>query len=140
MPRSLAAPLVVVSLLVSPGTVAAQSGGSLHVRAEDEAAIRTALEAYRQAIESRDLGALRHVRPALTPAEMQRFQRAFDQLESLEVTLTVESMAVRGDQAEVKGVREDLFVTKDGRTLRNRAPFRYRLQTSSERWIIMTVE
>ena len=140
MPRSLVAPLVVASLLVSPGTVTAQRAGALEVRAEDEASIRAALEAYRQAIEARDLGALRHVRPALSPADLQRFQRAFDQLESLEVTLAVESMAVNGDQAEVRGVREDHFVTKDGRTLRNRAPFTYRLQSSSGRWIILTVE
>jgi|RhiMetdeSRZDD1v2_1073273.scaffolds.fasta_scaffold112446_2 hypothetical protein len=131
MPRALAAPLVIVTLLVSPGTVTAESA---------ESAIRSTLEEYRLAIESRDLGALRHVRPALTPAEMQRFQRAFDQLEHLEVTLTVESMAVNGDQAEVRGVREDLFITKDGQRLRNRAPFRYRLQTSSDRWIILTVD
>ena len=140
MPRSLVAWLVVAGLLVAPGTVTAQSAGSLEVRAEDEDAIRAAIEAYRQAIEARDLGALRQIRPALSPADLQRFQRAFDQLESLEVTLAVESMAVDGDQAEVRGVREDLFITKDGRTLRNRAPFTYRLQPSSGRWIILTVE
>jgi len=106
----------------------------------DAGAIRAALESYRQALEAKDLDRIRQIRPGLSTREIERFTQAFDQIDSLEVTLTVQSIAGSGELAVVKGRREDRFILKDGSALNNEAPFVYTLKETPEGWILVSVQ
>ncbi len=76
----------------------------------------------------------------MSTADLQRLQRSFDQIDALEVTLIVDSITVKGDVAQAKGVREDNVITKDGRTVHNQAPFVYTLQETSGGWVVMATQ
>jgi hypothetical protein len=135
--------LVLGSLLALPlvGGVppaAGQSfGDSVRIRF-DVGAIRAALDAYRLALEAKDLDRLRQIRPGLSTREIERFTQAFDRIDRLQVTLTVDSIAASGDGAVVKGLREDLFILNDGSVLNNAEPFVYTLKETPDGWVLMS--
>ena len=129
--------LVVWSLLALPLVAGAQGGRSARFKL-DPVGIQAALDTYRQAIEAKDLELLRRIRPGLSVAEIERFEQAFDQVDALQVTLTIQSMAANGDAALVKGLRQDRFFLKDGTTLNNEAPFTYTLKETPDGWVIVS--
>ncbi len=104
----------------------------------DVGAIRVALDAYRLALEAKDLDRLRQIRPGLSTREIERFTQAFDQIDRLQVTLTVDSIATSGDGAVVKGLREDRFILNDGSVLNNAEPFVYTLKETPDGWVLMS--
>jgi len=126
-------------LLAGAQPASAPPGESVHLTF-DAGAIRAALETYRQALEAKDVDRIRQVRPGLSTREIERFTQAFDQIDSLEVTLTVQSIAGSGELAVVKGRREDRFILKDGSALNNEAPFVYTLKETPEGWILVSVQ
>jgi uncharacterized protein YjdB len=102
---------------VAPGTatVTAQSGssrGSAQISVEAPApaptpvapadptpAIRSALETYSRAIQSRDIGAIRRVFPAMSAQQEEGFRTFFSNVEDLSVTLTVLDLEAAGTTA-----------------------------------------
>jgi hypothetical protein len=133
--------LALGALALSLDGAAQPPGGPSGVRiVVDPEGIRIALEMYRQALERKDIALLRQVRPDLSTGEIQKLERSFDDMESLQVSLTVESMALTADRAEVRGLREDAVTTKAGQTMRNQAPFVYRLKETPSGWIFVRVE
>jgi hypothetical protein len=129
--------LVLGSLLALPLVAGAQLGQSVRF-AFDPAGIQAALDTYRQAIEAKDLELLRKIRPGLSIGEIERFTQAFGQVDALQISLTIQSIAASGDSAVVKGLREDRFFLKDGSTLNNEAPFAYTLKETPDGWVIVS--
>jgi hypothetical protein len=102
--------------------------------------IRTMLDAYKRAIETKDLALFQQVRPNLSSAELQRIRGSFEQSKSQTVDLKVESIEVNGDEAQVKGKRMDVFVPKDGgRAYPNESPFFFKLKKTASGWVIQSV-
>jgi hypothetical protein len=112
-----------------PGTGGRAAGG------DSQSAIRTVLDSYRQAIEARDARLLRKVRPGLGPAEVRRLAQA----QSHKLDLAIDRIDVNGDEAEAKGRRTDVVVSRDGRTFRNEAAVVFRLRRAGAGWVIDAV-
>jgi predicted Ser/Thr protein kinase len=102
--------------------------------------IRELLRQYARAFETKDLALLRQVRPDLRPDELTRYRATFDQVRSYRLTLTADTVTVRGAEAEAKGRREDIIVTASGKTLRYPGVFRFRFKHVNDRWTIAAVK
>ncbi len=101
--------------------------------------VRGVLDSYVRAFETKDLALMQKVRPGLKPDEVRRLQESFEQSREYRLTLKVDSLDVTGDQAVVKGRREDSLVSKGGQTFRNESSFTFRLKRGSDGWVIDTV-
>jgi serine/threonine protein kinase len=74
---------------------------------EDDAAIRRLVANYARAIEAKDLALFRTIKPNLTAQEERRLREGFRDVTSQRVSLTVLSIAHRGDDASVALRRRD---------------------------------
>ena len=101
--------------------------------------VRGVLDSYVRAFETKDLALMQKIRPGLKSDEVRRLQESFDQSKEYRVTLKVDSLDVTGDQAVVKGRREDSLVSKGGQAFRNEASFTFRLKRGGDGWIIDAV-
>ena len=101
--------------------------------------VRGVLDSYVRAFETKDLALMQKIRPGLKPDEVRKLQESFDQSKEYRVTLKVDSLDVTGDQAVVKGRREDSLVSKGGQAFRNETSFTFRLKRAGDGWIIDAV-
>jgi len=101
--------------------------------------IQAALDTYKRAIEAKDLALLQKIRPGLTAAELRRIREAFAQGRSQSVDLSVQGIDVAGDEAEARGRRLDVFVSKDGQTFRSEGAFVFKLRRLPSGWVIDAV-
>jgi hypothetical protein len=109
--------LFVLALLVLlPNLSLVRAEASIHVpevtaaagpESPDEAAVRKLLGDYARAIESKDLGLFRSVKPNLTKEEESRLQKAFASVQSQVVKITIQSIQVQVRQATVRVLRRD---------------------------------
>jgi len=76
-------------------------------REDDDAAIRRLVANYGRAIESKDVALFRSIKPNLSAQEERRLREGFRDVESQHVTLTVLSIARKGDEASVSVRRRD---------------------------------
>jgi serine/threonine protein kinase len=76
-------------------------------REDDEAAIRRLVASYGRAIETKDVGLFRSIKPNLSAQEERRLREGFRDVASQRVTLTVLSIARKGDEATVAVRRRD---------------------------------
>jgi hypothetical protein len=76
---------------------------------EREAAIRKVLAAYARAIERKDIGLFRTIKPNLSLEEERRLNEGFRAVTSQRVALTVLSIEPRGDTAVVTLRRHDII-------------------------------
>jgi len=104
--------------------------------AEPDAEIRDVLGAYARAFETKDLELLQRIRLSMAPDDVARHRRVFDQTRSYRIGLQVQQIVIRGDQAEVRGHREDTVVTQSGETIRTPGEFRFALRRVGDRWRI----
>ena len=100
------------------------------------AEVRAALDSYVRAIETRDIGLLRQVRPNLTEDEINRTRATNDIKRSQKVDLRVDEITINGDEAQAQGRREDVIILKDGQRLRQELKFAYTLKRGSRGWVI----
>jgi hypothetical protein len=107
--------------------------------ADPRTEIRAVLDAYKKAIEGKDLSLFQQVRPNLSDAELGRVRASFEQSKSQTVDLKIESIEVNGDEAQAKGRRMDVFAPREGREVRNEAPFVFKLKRTANGWVIETV-
>jgi hypothetical protein len=76
--------------------------------AEDPtAAIRRIVATYARAIETKDLGLFQSVKPNLSAEERRRIEDGFRAVASQRVDLTILSIELRGQQAQVRLKRQD---------------------------------
>ena len=115
---------------VTPSKPAPQ--GPSNPRAE----VRAALDSYVRAIETRDIGLLRQVRPGLTEDEIKHTRTTNDLKRSQKVDLRVDEITINGDEAQARGRREDFIILKHGQSLRQELKFAYTLKRGSRGWVI----
>jgi hypothetical protein len=103
-------------LVLLPNLSLVRAEASIHVpevtaaagpESPDEAAVRKLLGDYARAIESKDLGLFRTVKPNLTKEEESRLQKAFASVQSQVVKITIQSIQVQVRQATVRVLRRD---------------------------------
>ncbi len=109
------------------------AGGAEPASGDARAEIRTLLDTYKQAIEGKDVVLFRRIRPTLPETEVRR---SFEESKSHRVDLTVRSIDVTGDEAEARGRRTDVVVTREGQTFRNEAAFLFKLRRTPAGWVI----
>ena len=64
----------------------------------------------RRAIEGENLDLFRQIKPNLSADEAKRLQSSFDAMDSHELELDIQSIAIEGDGATVKLTRRDVIV------------------------------
>jgi hypothetical protein len=100
------------------------------------AEVRATLDNYVRAVETKDIGLLRQVRPGLTDEELARTRASYDIKKSQKVDLKVDEITINGDEAQAVGRREDIIILKDGQRLRQDLKFTYTLKRGSRGWVI----
>lgn len=117
------------SSAASPATMAATR------TANDEAAIRRALEGYRSAYNTLNASGARAVWPSVDVATLSK---AFEQLESQSLEFSSCQIAVTGDSARAVCGGSASFVPKVGRRSprRDSREWRFTMQRSNDRWVI----
>src|SRR5215470_18146779 len=104
--------------------------------ANPRAEVRATLDSYVRAVETKDIGLLRQVRPGLTDEEIARTRASYEIKKSQKVDLKVDEITINGDQAQAVGRREDVIILKDGQRLRQDLKFTYTLKRGSRGWVI----
>lgn len=85
----------------------------------DEAAIRRVIRTFEQAIETKDIGLYRSVRPGLTAASEAVVRNSFKQVDSQEIDIRIESIRIDGRSATARIARRDTLVTAGRRQVQN---------------------
>src|SRR4029453_3223945 len=80
----------------------------------DDTAIRRVVATYKAAIEQKSVALYRSVRPSLSAAEEAALRESFRQVDSQQVTITVEEIRVEGRTATARISRRDV-ITNGGR-------------------------
>ena len=117
-PSSTFTPSTTVATTVPPSlppvpvtTLGPRSSGPSGSAPADDAAIRRVVEEYGRAIQAKDLGLFRAVKPNLSADEEKRLRNIFKQVKSYKVAISVVSMKIEGAEAQVRVSRQD---TVDG--------------------------
>ena len=105
----------------------------------DEAAIRRIVGTYKTAIETKNVGLYRSVRPGLTAAEETRLRDSFRQVESQQITISFDEIRIDGRTATVRLSRQDVAITSGGRRQTQSLRQTLRLEKSATGWIITAV-
>jgi serine/threonine protein kinase len=105
---------------------------------EDEAVIRRALSTYARAIENKDIGLFRSVKPNLSNDEQRRLEEGFRAVTRQKVALTVLSIDRRGPRAVVALKRVDT-ITAGGRDRTVESQQTVTLERSGDGWIISEI-
>jgi Protein kinase domain len=121
---------------VAPSTPAIASKPAPSSAPNPRAEVRATLDSYVRAVETRDIGLLRQVRPGLTDEEISRTRASNDIKRSQKVDLKVDEITINGDEAQAVGRREDVIILKDGQRLRQELKFSYTLKRGSRGWVI----
>jgi len=107
--------------------------------AQEEAAIRQALATYERAIEGENIDLFRQVKPNLTADEAKRLQTSFDAMDSHDVELDIQSIAIEGDRATVKLARRDVIVIRGRSQNGNSRSQTFVLAKTAGNWIIIQI-
>jgi hypothetical protein len=101
----------------------------------DEAAIRRVIRTYEQAIETKDIVLFRSVRPGLTQAAEAVLRNSFQQVDSQEVDIRVDSLNVEARTATARITRRDTLVTGGRRRTENSSQT-LRFERTASGWVI----
>ena len=105
-------------------------------RESDDAAIRRVIGTYERAIETKDLALFRTVRPSLSADEERRLRASFEQVDEQRIEIRIESIAVTGDTAIARLVRQDT-VGRSGRSQTTQSTQTLRLARRGAAWVIV---
>ena len=101
----------------------------------DDTAIRRVIRTYEQAIETKDIGLFRSIRPNLTRAAETTLMNSFRQIDSQEIEIRVESLKIDGRTATARLARRDTLITGGRRQVQNITQT-LRFEKSESGWII----
>jgi hypothetical protein len=104
----------------------------------DDAAIRRVVATYKTAIETKNVGLFRSVRPGLTAAEEARLRDSFRQVDSQQITVSIDEIHIDGRTATVRLARQDV-ITSGGRRQAQSIRQTLRLEKSATGWIITAI-
>jgi serine/threonine protein kinase len=102
----------------------------------DEAAIRRVIRTFEQAIETKDIGLYRSVRPNLSKAAETVLMNSFRQNDKQEIDLKVENLRIDGRTALARIVRRDTLITSGRRQVQNSIQT-LRFEKTATGWIIV---
>jgi serine/threonine protein kinase len=105
----------------------------------DDAAIRRIVATYKTAIETKNVGLYRSVRPGLTAAEETRLRDSFREVVSQQITISIDEIRVDGRTATVRLSRQDVAITSGGRRQTQSIRQTLRLEKSATGWIITAI-
>jgi hypothetical protein len=105
---------------------------------DDDAAIRRVVATYARAIENKDLGLFRTVKPNITPDEQRRIEEGFRAVTSQRVAVTILSIDRRGQEATVRLRRQDT-IQANGRTQTANSQQAMTLIRSASGWVIREI-
>jgi serine/threonine protein kinase len=101
----------------------------------DEAAIRRVIRTFEQAIETKDIGLYRSVRPGLSAASEAVVRSSFKQVDSQQIDIRIESIRIDGRTATAQLARRDTLITA-GRSQIQNSTQTMRFQKTDAGWII----
>ena len=138
MPAAMSTPTTPAahSAPTAPGPPATASKPAAPSAPNPRAEVRATLDNYVRAVETRDIGLLRQVRPGLTDEEINRTRASNEIKRSQKVDLKVDEITINGDEAQALGRREDVIILKDGQRLRQDLKFTYTLRRGPRGWVI----
>ena len=116
----------------APATPASSGGG------EDDAAIRRLTASYARAIETKDIGLFRSIKPNLSREDERRLQDGFRAVTSQRVNTTILSIDRKGDDATVVLRRRDT-IQAQGREQTSESQQTLRLTRSAGNWVIVEI-
>jgi hypothetical protein len=105
---------------------------------DDDAVIRRLVANYARAIESKDVALFRTIKPNLSAQEERRLRDGFRDVTSQRVTLTVLSIAHRGDEASVSLRRRDVILA-GGRQQTAESQQSLRVSRTNGGWVITEI-
>ena len=112
---------------------------SAPTRAQEEAAIRQVLADYERALETKNIGLFREVKPNLSADEEKRLNDAFRNTDSHQVELTVNSILIEGDSATANATRRDIIVVRGRSQNGDSRPQSFALSRAGGRWVIVQI-
>jgi hypothetical protein len=101
----------------------------------DEAAIRRLIRIFEQAIETKDIGLYRSVRPGLTRADEAVLMNSFRQIDTQEIEVRIENVRIDGKTATARIARRDVLTTAGRRQTQNSTQT-LRFEKTGAGWII----
>jgi serine/threonine protein kinase len=134
-----APPQVAVAPPVSPAPTPVVSTSSSPDPAKARADIAAVIAAYADAIEARDLAAMRRLYPAMTSDQQRSFQQFFASVRSMQARLAVATLQLDGTTAEAHITGSYAYVTSSGRSERQEANFRATLGVENGVWRMTAV-
>jgi hypothetical protein len=105
---------------------------------QDEAAIRRLTASYARAIETKDIGLFRAIKPNLSREEERRLQDGFRAVSSQRVNTTILSIDRKGDEAVVVLRRRDTILAQ-GREQTAESQQTLRLARTAGNWVIVEI-
>jgi hypothetical protein len=131
--RRVAAATPTTAATTAPATTSAPT------RAQEEAAIRQVLADYERALETKNIGLFREVKPNLSANEEKRLTDAFRNTDSHQVELTVNNIVIEGDSAAVNATRRDVLVVRGRSQNGDSRPQSFTLSRTGGRWVIVQI-
>jgi len=122
-----------------PATSVAPVTSSTPTRAQEETAVRQTLATYERAIESKDLGLFRQAKPNLSRDEANRLAKSFESVDSHDVELVIQTVAIDGNAATVAVTRSDVIVVRGRSRNGNSRQQTFVLEKAGGRWIITQI-
>lgn len=93
------------------------------------------IHTFEQAIETKDIGLYRSVRPNLSKAAETVLMNSFRQIDSQEIDLRVENLRIDGRIASARIVRRDTLITSGRRQVQNSTQT-LKFEKTATGWII----
>jgi hypothetical protein len=100
--------------------------------------VRAVIAAYERAIETKNLDLFRSVRPGLSAAEEGRLRESFRQVDSQDVTISINDLRIDGRSASVRLARSDVIVSGGRRQTQN-SQQTIRLEKTGASWVIVEI-
>jgi serine/threonine protein kinase len=101
--------------------------------------IAPSVQAYARAIESKDIGAVRHAYPGLTSAQQGQLETFFQAARSIDAKLRISSLDASPNSAEARVVGSYDYVTSEGRTETRPVSFAMSLRREASGWRVVSV-
>lgn len=136
--------LLFIALTCSSPALAAtpDTGSPAAAENADRQAVLEVLERYEEAMEAKDLEALKELWPRLREikAEARTISMSFDLTRSLDLDLEVSNVEIGRDEAIVECVRRDEITLTNGEIFENESFVRFRLRRAEGGWRITSLE
>jgi hypothetical protein len=98
------------------------------------------LDVYKRALESLDPALYRDVRPDVSEPEFSKLKNSFEYTRSHALDLTVDSVSMSANEAEVKGRQKGIHVSKDGQQNPYEKTVTFKLKRAPKGWVIVSIK